>query len=181
MNKPSTQNQPVRLEHQRGHTTLVKQQQKCAATHGSQRRQAIPTSPPDNPTPMQSLVPPRVTPHRQETKRNIRHHTGPKASVPLQHHAPPNRVISQDPDLLPLAVNTTTTQHAAASPHLPLESTSLSSPRRNTACGGLATSASALHVTDLFLLLPSEWWAAPPPCKVPIKPPSHHRWSTSSR
>lgn len=59
-------------------------------------------------------------------------HAGPVAVAPLQRHTPSDRVEPPNPDLTPacLAVATTKTQRAGASPHPPLDSSSLSSPRR---------------------------------------------------
>ena len=54
-----------------------------------------------------------------------------------------------------LAVATTKTQRAGASPHPPLDSTTLSSPRKNTTRWGLAMPTTILLVTDPFLKSPS--------------------------
>jgi hypothetical protein len=79
-------------------------------------------------------------------------HSGSFASMPLQHHTPPDGLKNTGSGPLAgfLTVATTTTQCAEASPHPPLDSTSLSLPRRKHCERGLVTPAIVLHVPNLF-------------------------------
>lgn len=63
----------------------------------------------------------QTAPHREGYR-----YAGPSVVVPLQHHTPPDRVVPPNPDL---------SQAASQSPLLPLDSTSLSLPRKNITRG----------------------------------------------
>jgi len=81
-----------------------------------------------------------------DTTATGRHHN---AALCRDHHSPPHRVkiIGSRPLADCLAVATMITQCAGPSPHLPLDSTPLSSPRRKHCTRGPRHAVDLYHVT----------------------------------
>jgi hypothetical protein len=132
-------------------------------------RNRSPWHPPKHPHSCSRREPPGVTastgnrkmqtaPHQEDHR-----HAGPSAVVLVQHHLPPDGVIppKTGPRIGCLAVATTITQRAGASPLPPLDLALVAS--KNHHARGLAMPATILHATVLFPLLPSGWRAMLPP------------------
>jgi hypothetical protein len=110
-------------------------------------------------------------------------HSGSFASMPLQHHTPPDGLKNTGSGPLAgfLTVATTTTQCAEASPHPPLDSTSLSLPRRKHCERGLVTPAIVPRSESVSHVVVEVQSKDAPLPEISSKQPSHRRRSTLPR